>query len=121
MAERVQYYAMVLLLGPGDRDGPAGLARRRVRQNGVAVDEAIHRDLKWHPTGKIRAWERGDVAGDLIEISQEEAERIMVRFREQFGGEGTSDPRAPKARRRLRRPPGTATWPRRPGATRAAR
>ncbi|MDF5751117.1 hypothetical protein [Spongiactinospora sp. TRM90649] len=98
VVERIQYYAMVLLTGPDDRENPSGLARRRVGADGVEVDEALHRDLQWRPTAEIFKWERGDAVGDLIEISPGEAERIMELFRERFGGEGPTGPGDPKGR-----------------------
>ncbi|MEU5860382.1 MULTISPECIES: hypothetical protein [unclassified Nonomuraea] len=85
MNEHVQYYAMVLLDGPDSPESPGGLARRRVLENGTQVDEALHRDLQWHPTREIKHWEVGNAVGDLVEISQAQAEKVIASFQQKFG------------------------------------
>ena len=49
-------------------------------------DEALQKDLTWEFTPVIVEWERAESSDDLIEISEEEAERIIERFRARWGG-----------------------------------
>lgn len=83
MFEKVTYYAMVFA-----EDGPealSGLARRRRLPSGGIIDEALHRDLRWHQTDAIDDWRRGESSQDLIKISRAEADRVLERFRQMFG------------------------------------
>lgn len=82
MGEKVTYYAMVFSDHPQEAKG---LARRRILRDGGIVDEALHKDLRWHPSDTIDSWRRGEASQDLVEISEAEAERIIERFRELFG------------------------------------
>ena len=78
MAVDVRYYAIV---GVGrTADTPSGLVRRRNRSDGP-VDEALCRDLTWHPDSAIIEWEYGEVGSDLIEISDTAAGQLIARFR----------------------------------------
>jgi hypothetical protein len=79
MPERTKYYAMLLA---GDTpDEPSGVARRRVPENGSVHDEAFKRNLSWDHTPLIAAAERGDMTFEFVEISADEAERIIERFK----------------------------------------
>jgi hypothetical protein len=61
------------------------LVRRRVIPGGFA-DESLARDLSWKFTDAIYQDERGENFGpDLVEVSDEEAGRIIERFREKWG------------------------------------
>jgi hypothetical protein len=80
MAEDVTYYAIVDV-GKGT-DDPVGLARRRVLDNGGILDEALQRDRSWARSSAIVEWKRGDLSFKLIEISNDEAERISERLGE---------------------------------------
>jgi hypothetical protein len=86
MAEEISYYAIV------DRwstpDDPAGLARRRKSDTGAFRDEALSRGLNWQFTPLIVEWERAESTDDLVEISEDEAERIIDRFRAKWGSGG---------------------------------
>jgi hypothetical protein len=82
MAEKTQYYAIV---GVGRAaDDPSGVARRQYTVAG-RVDESLRRDLTWGPTSTVTDWEYGNHAGELVEVSEEEAERLIERFREKWG------------------------------------
>jgi hypothetical protein len=82
--ERVEHYAVI---GVGrTQANPSGLARRRYTTLG-RVDEALQRDLSWHPTSSITQWEYGNLGGDLVKISEAEAEQLIEQFREKWGGE----------------------------------
>jgi hypothetical protein len=78
VSAQVTYYAIVW---SGQRpDEAMGLARRRVTDRGF-TDESLLRDLTWDHTTVIVDWNRGEIGRDLIEISEEEANRIIERFR----------------------------------------
>jgi len=78
MAGEVTYYALV---GAGrTAQTPSGLARRRYAAAGP-VDETLRRDLTWKPDSAIVQWEYGEVGADLIEISEEAADRLVAMFR----------------------------------------
>lgn len=78
MAEDVTYYAIVDV-GKG-ADDPVGLARRRVLDNGGILDEALQRDRSWARSSAIVEWNRGDLSFKLVEISEDEAQRVSDRL-----------------------------------------
>ena len=85
MPDEVKYYAMILT---GDTlSSPSGLTRRRVFEDGGVRDEAFKRDQSWGHTPLIAAAERGDMTFEVVEVSEEEAERIIEQFRAQWGSE----------------------------------
>jgi hypothetical protein len=85
MPDEVKYYAMMLT---GDTlSNPSGLTRRRVFDDGGISDEAFKRDQSWGHTPLIAAAERGDMTFEVVEVSEEEAERIIEQFRVQWGSE----------------------------------
>ena len=79
----VSYYAIV------DRrstiENPAGIARRRFESAGGFNDEALSGDFTWAFTPLIVEWERGKSSPDLVSVTEEEAERIIERFRDRWG------------------------------------
>jgi hypothetical protein len=78
---RITYYAII-----GVRripSNPSGLVRRRHTTEG-RVDEALQRDLTWGPTSAITQWEYGNLPGELSEISGDEAEALIERFRDKW-------------------------------------
>jgi hypothetical protein len=48
------------------------------------VDEALSRDLSWGATSAITQWEYGNLSGELVEISEEEAEALIELFRQKW-------------------------------------
>lgn len=66
---------------------PAGLARRRVLDTGEIYDEALNRALEWEFTPLIAEWRRAESTDDLVEVSEEEAGRIIEGFRARWQGE----------------------------------
>lgn len=86
MTNNFRYFA---ILRYGDSaDHPSGLARRTLTSEG-RLDEVLHRDLTWTRDSAIYEWERGEEMGtELIEISEDEAEALVERFREKWGVEG---------------------------------
>jgi hypothetical protein len=81
--DKTTYYAIV---GVGRTAGdPSGLARRRYTGEGRA-DESLRRNLEWGPTATITDWEYGNHAGELVEVSEDEAAALIERFREKWCG-----------------------------------
>jgi hypothetical protein len=75
----VSFFAVVL--EPGNpRDRPAGLVRR-IHTAPVPTDEAMHRDLQWHPSECLRRYWLGHNELDHVEIS-EEAAAVIAHWRE---------------------------------------
>ena len=87
MAQRITYYAVI----GGNRtiDNPSGLVRRLQHDDGPA-DESLRRDFSWKFTPVIVEWERGDFGEELVEVSHQQAEKIIEYFRGRWGsGEPT--------------------------------
>jgi hypothetical protein len=85
MADLVRYYAIV---GRGRApDNPSGLARRRSVDDDL-IDESLRRDMSWGHTTAIAEWDRGEeLARDLVELSEADAEQLIERFREKWGAQ----------------------------------
>jgi hypothetical protein len=82
MPDKITYYAIV---GDSDTvDEPLGLARRLETDSGF-TDEALRKDLSWKFTPIIVEWERSDFADELVEVSHEQASKIIEYFRERWG------------------------------------
>ena len=79
MAEHIDYYAIIDYRA--SREDPAGLARRRTFADGGFQDEALARDLSWQFTSIIVEWKRAESTDDLVEVTEDEANRIIERFR----------------------------------------
>ena len=84
MTERITYYAVSLTVGDGE--SPAGLARRRWLAEGGIEDEMLRRDLTWKRDSVIIEWKRGEATEELVEISEDEADVLMERFRKRWEG-----------------------------------
>jgi hypothetical protein len=85
MNEQTVYYA-IIGVGRNPAD-PSGLARRRFTAEG-RLDEALRRDLTWQRDAAIIEWEYGNLVGELVQISEPEANELIERFREKWGREG---------------------------------
>jgi hypothetical protein len=83
MSEQATYYAIVDDFS--SRDEPAGVLRR-IKHAGGQRDEAFGRDLVWSHSSLLYSVERGNLDNKLIEISEEEAERIVARIRASVAG-----------------------------------
>ncbi|HLH59279.1 MAG TPA: hypothetical protein VKV33_09020 [Streptosporangiaceae bacterium] len=85
MPDKITYYAVI----SGDRtiDNPYGLLRRLEQNNGL-IDEGLREDFSWDSTPLIVEWERGDFEDDLVEVTHEQASRIIEYFRERWGPHG---------------------------------
>jgi len=82
LLDEVTYYAVI---GEGRAiSEPSGIVRRRYTADG-SVDESLSRDLSWAFTDVIYQDERGENFGpELVEISAEEAEALVERFRQRW-------------------------------------
>jgi hypothetical protein len=74
----VTHYALVDDLSSPDR--PAGVLKRSYRDGGRR-DEAFTRDLVWHRSSLLISAERGDLENEFIEITANQAGRIIDRIR----------------------------------------
>lgn len=84
MADKITYYAIVD--DRSTRDQPAGVLRRVYFEAGGRRDEAFSQDLVWERTAMFVSAERGDLDNDFIEITEEEANRIVARIRAEVTG-----------------------------------
>ncbi len=69
--------------GPYHRQ-PYGLVRRLEHDDGPS-DEALRKDFSWKFTPVIVEWERGDFDDELVEVSHEQASKIIDYFRRAVG------------------------------------
>ena len=86
MTAGITYYA--IMDHRATREDPAGIARRRPLEAGGFRDEALDRSMNWQFTPLIVEWKRAESTDDLVEVSEEEAERIIERFQAKWGSEG---------------------------------
>ena len=85
MDERTIYYAII---GVGrDSADPSGLVRRKFTDKG-RLDEALRSNMTWQRDTAIIEWEYGNLVGELVEVSEAEAQALIERFREKWGQEG---------------------------------
>ncbi len=84
MSEKVTYY--VVTLHAEDRANPDGLARRRWSSEGGIEDEMLRRDLTWKRDTVIAEWKRGEATEELLEISEDEADVLIERFKRRWEG-----------------------------------
>jgi hypothetical protein len=83
MVEETSYYAIVNDFS--SREEPGGVLRR-VKHDGGERDETFGSDLQWGRSALLYSYERGDLTNEMVPISAEEAERIVSRIRQTFGG-----------------------------------
>ena len=84
MDEKTVYYA-ITGVGQNPSD-PSGLVRRRFTEKG-RLDEALHGDMTWQRDTAIIEWEYGNLVGELVEISEADAQALIERFREKWSRE----------------------------------
>lgn len=77
MADKITYYALI--------DSRTSLERprtvlRRVEKVEGRTDEMFSRDLSWEPSPLLHAAEHGDTMLDFAEITEAEANEIIVRI-----------------------------------------
>ena len=84
MPDKITYYAVI----GGERtipDNPHGLVRRLETDGNGFTDEGLRKDFSWASAPVIVEWERGDSRNELVEVSHEQASKIIEYFREQWG------------------------------------
>ncbi len=82
MPSKITYYAIVA--GRNTLDNPRGLVRRLEHDDGPS-DEGLRADFSWKFTPVIAEWERGDFSNELVEVSHEQASKIIEYFRREWG------------------------------------
>lgn len=88
MSNKITYYAII---GRGATvEQPLGLLRRLEHDDGPE-DEGLRKDLSWRRTPVIVEWERSSYDNELVQVSHEQAGRIVQYFREKFAQEDESD------------------------------
>ena len=85
MPDTVTYYAVVNDFS--SRERPAGVFRRTYTDDGGRSDEAFSRNLRWEYSTSLISAERGDLANEYIEITEDEANQIVERIRAKVTGE----------------------------------
>ena len=85
MPHKITYYAIV----GGNRtvNDPYGLVRRLEHDDGPA-DEGLRRDFSWDFTPVIVEWEHGSFDDDLVEVTHQQASKILEYFRGRWGAAG---------------------------------
>jgi hypothetical protein len=83
--DKITYY--VLIGGSNTVDNPRGLVRRLEHEDGPS-DEALRDDFSWKATPVIVEWERGDFDDELVEVSHEQASKIIEYSRQKWGPSG---------------------------------
>ena len=84
MPDKVTYYAVVNDLS--SRERPAGVFRRTYTEDGGKLDEAFSRNLIWERSWLLVSAERGDLVNEFIQITEDEANRIVERIRATITG-----------------------------------
>ena len=79
MPDRPKYYAIIDRRST--RNDPAGLARRVRPDTGGFHDETLGISMTWEFTPLIVEWERAESTDDLVEVTEDEAKRIIERLR----------------------------------------
>ena len=86
MPDKITFYAIV---GGGRTvDNPYGLVRRLEFDGDGFTDEVLRKDFSWKFTPLIAEWEHSDLEDELVEVSHEQAEKIIGYFRERWGPYG---------------------------------
>jgi hypothetical protein len=87
MQDKVTYFAVVNDLSTRER--PAGVFRRTYTDSGRS-DEAFTRNLTWEYSTSLISAERGDLDNEFIEITEDEANRIVERIRAEVADTSSS-------------------------------
>jgi hypothetical protein len=85
MANKITYYAIIT--GGASIDRPQGLLRRLEHDDGFE-DEGLRSDLSWIRTPLLVEQDNGSTDEDLVEVSHEQASKIVRYFREKFASGG---------------------------------
>jgi hypothetical protein len=86
MPDKITYYAVV---GSGRTvEDPFGLVRRLEFDDDGFTDEGLRKDLSWKFSPAITEWEHGSFTYDLVEVSHEQATKIIEHLRGKWGPSG---------------------------------
>jgi hypothetical protein len=83
MPDKITFYAIVD--GETTVERPYGLLRRLEFDGNGFTDEGLRRDFSWSFTPIIVEWQRSDFDDELVEVSHEQAGKIIEYFREKWG------------------------------------
>jgi hypothetical protein len=83
MPDKITFYAIVDADTTIER--PSGLLRRLDFAGEGFADEGLRRDFSWSSTPIIVDWERSEFDDELVEVSHEQASKIIEYFREKWG------------------------------------
>jgi hypothetical protein len=86
MPDNVTYYAVIDQFS--GRDRPAGLFRRTYFETGGRSDEAFTTSLVWERSATLVSAERGDLENEFVEITEDEAQRLMEQLRARWSAAG---------------------------------
>lgn len=86
MPDKITFYAIIDNETTVDR--PYGLLRRLEFDGNGFTDEGLRRDFSWSFSPIIVEWQRSDFDDELVEVSHEQASRIIEYFREKWGPYG---------------------------------
>lgn len=86
MPDKITFYAITG--GSHTVGNPRGLVRRLEFSGDGFIDEGLRADFSWKFTPVIAEWEHGDFDDELVEVSPEQAEKILQYFRERWGPAG---------------------------------
>jgi hypothetical protein len=87
MPDKITYYAVIG--GSRTIDNPYGLVRRLETDWGF-TDETLRKDFSWKFTPVIVEWNHGEFDDELVEVSHEQASKIIEYFRERWGSSAGS-------------------------------
>lgn len=87
MPDKITYFAVIG--GSRTVDNPYGLVRRLETDWGF-TDETLRKDFSWKFTPVIVEWKHGDLEDELVEVSHEQASKIIEYFRERWGSSAGS-------------------------------
>jgi hypothetical protein len=85
VADKITFYAVI----GGDRtiDTPYGLVRRLEFDGDGFSDEGLTKEMLWGFTSAIVEWKRGDLGQELIEVTHEQASKIIEYFRAKWSSD----------------------------------
>ena len=72
-------------MASGQLTNPYGLVRRLEFDGNGFTDEGLRKDFSWAFSPAIVEWKHGDLGPELVEVSHEQADKIIGYFREQWG------------------------------------
>ncbi len=78
MGDKITYFAITD--ETGGRARPSGVLRRVENDEGE-IDEVFSRNLTWEFSPLLYAAENGDLTNDFVEITEDEANRVVARIR----------------------------------------